>query len=199
MHDYLSILEFWFGAGDSNLEIIKDKFKLWWKKDRSLDVEIQQQFGYLLEVMKKGELDDWRESAKGRLAMIILADQFSRNIYRNTPASFVNDDLALSLAKSGIKAGMDKGLRLIERVFFYMPFMHAESLAEQEKAVKLFSELVSEGDKEEKNSLQTNLDFAVRHRNVIKQFGRFPHRNRILGRKSTNEEIEFLKTPGSTF
>ena len=199
MKDYLSILDFWFGDRGSNLEIIKDKSKLWWKKVSSFDEEIQQKFGRMMEAMNKGELNEWCETAQGRLAMIILADQFSRNIYRDLPASFANDDLALSLAKAGIKSGMDKELSLIEREFFYMPLMHAESLAEQEMAVKLFSELVNEADEEEKKSFRSNLNFAVKHRNIIKRFGRFPHRNKILGRKSASEEIEFLKTPGSSF
>ena len=130
MRNYQEILSFWFGRGATNLEVIAEKSSLWWKKSPGLDKEIKHRFESLLLQMKNDELEGWKESADGFLAMILLADQFSRNIYRDTPAAFENDQLAISLCQEGMQSGKDRELKLIERVFFYMPLMHSES-AEQ--------------------------------------------------------------------
>ena len=135
------------------------------------------------------ELFEWRTSAKGRLAEIIVLDQFSRNMFRDTPLAFASDPLALVLSQEAISIGADEVLTSTQRSFLYMPFMHSESLIIHEAAVQLFT----------KNGVQSNLDFEMKHKAIIEQFGRYPHRNEILGRESTAEELEFLKQPGSGF
>lgn len=161
----------------------------WWLKDKQFDQLIRNNFLALHEQANKCELFEWRSSAKGRLAEIIVLDQFSRNLFRDTPQAFASDALALVLAQEAISLGMDRDLNEIERKFMYMPYMHSESLAIHELAVDLFKS----------NGVQSNLDFEIKHRDIIVQFGRYPHRNAILNRTSTQEEIEFLKQAGSSF
>jgi uncharacterized protein (DUF924 family) len=199
MKNYEQILSFWFGNGTTNLEVITEKSSLWWKKSPALDAEIKQRFEPLLTAMKNDGLVEWKNTAGCLLAMIILADQFSRNIYRETPAAFENDHLAISLSLEGIKNGKDQELKLVERIFFYMPLMHSESRELQDRSAALFGDLVDLSDPDEKKYFQGNLNYAIQHRDIVVRFGRFPHRNRILGRQSTAEEQEFLKTPGSSF
>lgn len=172
------VLNFWF------LEL---EAKDWWKKDSHLDNAIRDRFGAYHEAAKNGELDAWKETPKGALALILILDQFSRNIYRDTPDAFSADELALSISQEVIKSGKDKELSGTERSFLYMPFMHSESSEVHKVAVELFKEL------------GTNLEFELAHKKIIDQFGRYPHRNKILKRESTAEEIEFLKGPGSSF
>ena len=137
----------------------------------------------------RGELWAWRETASGRLAEIIVLDQFSRNIYRDTPLSFAQDAQALTLAQKLVATALDKKLPIDQRAFAYMPYMHSESPKVHEQAVALFSQ----------PGLEDNLSYELRHKAVIERFGRFPHRNAILGRASTAQELEFLKQPGSAF
>jgi len=131
--------------------------------------------------------------------LILLTDQFPRNMYRDSPQAFAYDAKALAWCLEGLKQQFDRHLRPIERVFFYLPLEHAESLEHQERSVEKFRELLDEADERRKNVFAEYLDLAVRHRNIIARFGRFPHRNRILGRESTGEELAFLKEPGSSF
>lgn len=161
----------------------------WWKKDPDFDQLIAERFGATLEQAARCELFAWRASPPGRLAEVIVLDQFSRNIHRDTPQAFASDALALALAQEAIAAGADATLSPVQRSFLYMPFMHSESLAIHELAVPLF----------ERNGIANNLDFELRHKAIIERFGRYPHRNAILGRTSTAEEIAFLKEPGSRF
>ncbi|MCZ2722564.1 DUF924 domain-containing protein [Marinomonas sp. 15G1-11] len=175
-----TILSFWFN------ELTPAQ---WWKKDTELDSLIKHRFLKLHESANRCELFKWRQSAKGRLAEIIILDQFSRNIFRGTPASFASDALALALAQEAIALGEDKRLTDIERNFLYMPFMHSESLVVHDVAAILFAQ----------NGLQSNIEFEQKHREIIKKFGRYPHRNAILGRLSTKAEIIFLEQPESSF
>jgi len=161
----------------------------WWKKDPALDRLIAARFGDLHAQAACCELHGWRNSARGRLAEIVVLDQFSRNIHRDTPGAFASDALALALAQEAIAAGAEAELNAEYRRFLYMPYMHSESLAIHDIAVVLFGN----------NGLPDNFDFELKHRQVIERFGRYPHRNAILGRESTPEEIEFLKLPGSGF
>ncbi|MEJ6656862.1 MAG: DUF924 family protein [Pseudomonas sp.] len=177
---YQQILEFWF-------EELKPA--MWWKKDEQLDQLIRQRFGALHRQAASGELWQWRAAPEGRLAEIILLDQFSRNMHRDRPESFAQDGMALVLAQEAIAAAADLALPVSYRNFLYMPFMHSESLAIHERAVVLFSTPGMEG----------NLDFELRHRDILQRFGRYPHRNKILGRTSTEEELVFLTQPGSSF
>ncbi|MGJ7095440.1 DUF924 family protein [Vibrio hannami] len=179
---YKQIIDFWF----SELEP-----KQWWIKDLGFDQMILSRFGELHNQAKAGELFQWRETALGSLAEVIVLDQFSRNIYRDKPESFACDAMALALSQIAVSKGLDSELPQTQRVFLYMPFMHSESKLIHTEAVKLFESLGSEG--------KGNLDFEHKHKAIIDRFGRYPHRNRILCRESTEEEIEFLKLPNSGF
>ena len=176
----LSVLAFWFE------EITP---KQWWIASADFDRQIASRFGEIHAAAGRCELYGWRESATGRLAEIIVLDQFSRNIFRNSPLAFANDPLALALAQSAVAAGADQALSAAQRAFLYMPYMHSESPAIHALALALFSAA----------GMENNLDFELRHKAIIDRFGRYPHRNTILGRVSTPEETEFLKTPGSSF
>ncbi len=199
MDDYREILTFWFGHGNSNLEVLNEKLSLWWNKDPAMDEEIKSRFESRLLSLENGELDTWQTEPQGRLAMILLTDQFSRNIYRDTPMAFAFDALAVNLVHDGIHQAIDKKLRLVEQTFFNMPLMHSESMADQDLSILQFQAIVDCAHDEEKERLRDNLNYAVAHRDMIQRFGRYPYRNEILGRESTPEEIEFLKQPGSSF
>ncbi|OIN07988.1 DUF924 family protein [Oceanisphaera psychrotolerans] len=177
---YHSVLQFWFE------ELTPAQ---WWQKNAALDDDIRHRFGDLHRRACLGELFEWRTRAEGRLAEIIVLDQFSRNIHRDRPGAFAADGMALALAQEAISAGAEQGLTRQQRVFLYMPMMHSESLKVHEVALALF----------EQNGIADNLDFERRHRDIIARFGRYPHRNAILGRESTAEEIAFLQQPGSGF
>jgi uncharacterized protein (DUF924 family) len=176
---YAEVIEFWFSELSQND---------WWKKDPGLDRQIAQRFGGVHAAAARSELFHWRMSAEGRLAEVLVLDQFSRNIFRDTPAAFASDPLALALAQEAVSHGFDKNLPARQRVFLYMPYMHSESRAVHVEAERLFKTL----DK-------FYLDYEQKHRAIIERFGRYPHRNQILGRESTPEEVEFLQQPGSSF
>jgi uncharacterized protein (DUF924 family) len=171
----------------------------WWKKDPAFDAEIRERFGETLEAAALGELPEWRTNADGRLALVILLDQFSRNAFRDTPRAFAQDALAREIAIEAFAAGDDLVLPPVHVSFLLMPFMHAEDLALQQRCVEGFTKLRDEADTSLRASFESSLDFARRHLRIVEWFGRFPHRNPILGRTSTGEEIEFLKQPGSSF
>ena len=173
-----AILEFWF-HGDAER-------KEWFRKDDTFDAEIRAKFLGLYEEAERGGLVSWLESPADCLALIILMDQFPRNMFRGSARTFATDPRALAAARHAVDAGYDKRVGEIARTFFYLPFEHSENLADQERALQLF-----EG--------QANLEWARKHWEIIRRFGRFPHRNAVLGRQSTPAEIEFLKEPGSSF
>lgn len=161
----------------------------WWKKDPAFDRLIADRFGALHDSAVQCELFEWRETPHGRLAEVLVLDQFSRNIHRGTSRAFAADPLALALAQEAAAAAADQPLPPIQRSFLYMPYMHSESLKVHEEAVQLYRD----------NGLRDNLDFELRHKAIIERFGRYPHRNAILGRPSTEEEVAFLREPGSSF
>ena len=161
----------------------------WWVKDEALDGAIQNRFGSLHAQAKNGELFSWRDTALGSLAEVIVLDQFSRNIFRGEAESFASDPLALALAQFAIAKGFDVQLSDIQRSFLCMPFMHSESKLIHVEAVKLYESI----------GIANNLDFELKHKSIIDRFGRYPHRNAILGRTSTDQELEFLKQPNSGF
>ena len=175
-----SILHFWFTELTS---------KQHFAKDASLDETIHTRFRDTLEAAARCELYAWRTTAEGRLAEILVLDQFSRNVWRDTPRAFAQDALALALAQELVASGQDRSLPPAQRVFAYMPYMHSESARIHEQAVALFSQPGMEG----------NLDFELRHKAIIDRFGRYPHRNAVLGRTSTPQELAFLNEPGSSF
>lgn len=174
------VLAFWFD---------KTNQPNWFKKDSQFDETIHQEFGQLLQQASQGETASFRETLRGRLAEIIVLDQFSRNVYRDIPAAFAQDGMALVLAQEAIKLPERATLTPEEKSFLYMPFMHSESPVIHQEALRLFSE----------PGLEMNLEFEKKHAEIIQRFGRYPHRNQILGRQSTAAEIEFLKGPNSSF
>lgn len=175
-----AVLDFWFA------EVGPDG---WYAASDTRDATIRDRFGPLLAAAAACELSGWRTTTDGRLAEIIVLDQFARNIHRGKPAAFANDPLALGLAQEAIARGLDGDLPPERRAFLYMPFMHSESLAIHAVAIALFTAA----------SLQENLDFELKHKAILDRFGRYPHRNAILGRPSTPAEIAFLDEPGSSF
>ncbi len=196
-----AVLEYWFGDLKEGEAPTDEVIAKWWGKDQKTDDYIRENFGRDLEEAARGELSHWEETPRGTLALVIVLDQFSRNVYRDDPRAFAGDKLALEIAGRGISKGFDMGLHPVMRVFFYMPFMHSEDMAMQERSLELFRGLEDEFSQvpDVSEMLSSNRDFAERHYNIVKRFGRYPHRNAILGRESTPEEIEFLKEPGSSF
>lgn len=177
---HMEILKFWFEESDTSQ---------WWSQDEQFDGLIVDRFSDIHSKAVRCELFEWRQTADGRLAEIIVLDQFSRNMFRDSALSFAYDSLALALSQEAIFVGADCKLNSPQQDFLYMPFMHSESLKIHEVALRLFKN----------NSNQSFLNFETEHRNILQKFGRYPHRNKILGRVSTSDETEFLKGPRSGF
>jgi uncharacterized protein (DUF924 family) len=180
MEQHRTVIDFWFRETEP---------PRWFAKDPAFDRLIRARFQALHASAARGELWAWRASPEGRLAEILVLDQFSRNIYRDSPPAFAQDATALVLAQEAISAGADRDFDPPRKAFLYMPFMHSESPLIHERAVELFSA----------PGLESNLAYELRHRAIIQRFGRYPHRNAILGRASTTEEQAFLAEPGSSF
>jgi uncharacterized protein (DUF924 family) len=177
---YKTVLAFWFE------EIAPAS---WWAAEPALDTQVQERFGAVLQRAAACELFAWRAEPRGRLAEIIVLDQFSRNIYRGTPLAFAQDPLALALAQEAVALGVHLLLEPAERSFLFSPYMHSESRAVHAAAEQLYRA----------HARTETLDFELRHKAIIDRFGRYPHRNAVLGRTSSAEELEFLKQPGSSF
>jgi uncharacterized protein (DUF924 family) len=193
------LLDWWFGHAESPGEIAADKGKLWFgKKDRQ-DLEARERFGVFVDQALAGGLTEWTQRPEGWLALVLLLDQLPRMIFRDSPKAFSGDLRAQKLVAQGIAADFDRQLKPIQRVFIYLVFEHCENLSVQNEAVSRFIDLVAEQPEGERAVFADNLDYAERHRKVIARFGRFPHRNAVLGRESTAEELEFLAGPGSRF
>lgn len=193
------ILYFWFGAIQTPQDFPKEKIMLWFSKKEEIDRGIREKYEHLVLAAAKNELDGWQSTPRGRLALIILLDQFSRNIYREMGKAFSFEEKAAQLAVDGIEKEDDLQLLPIERAFFYFPLMHSENLKLQELSVAKYRALVIAAPQCFRSNYKSYEDFALRHYDIIAQFGRFPHRNRILQRLSTEEEVEFLKTPSASF
>jgi len=187
------VLDFWFlpiGAQGHNTQRAE-----WFRKDDAFDREIFSRFGDAIDTALAGGLRQWDdEGTQGALARILVLDQFTRNVYRGTPKAFAGDALALEAALALDDAGANQTLPPVQRAFAYMPFEHAENLALQDRSVLLFEKLSATA-----TGFDSTLDYARRHRDVIRKFGRFPHRNALLGRQSTPEELAYLEQPGSGF
>ncbi len=179
-HDFASVLRFWF----DEIEPAQ-----WWATEPAFDQVIRERFALVHHAATRGELSRWRLEPSGRLAEVIVLDQFSRNMYRGTALAFAADPIALVLAQEAIAGAHDTSLSQDQRIFLYMPFMHSESAVVHETAVQLFQAL----------GLESNLNFELRHKAIIDRFGRYPHRNAALGRASSDEELRFLQQPGSSF
>lgn len=194
------ILDFWFGdSADDDATIANRQSRLWWDKNPATDETIRERFEAQVQAAADGQLDAWKGSPEGWLALIVLTDQFPRNIHRGTPESFSFDPIARTLCLDGIEAGADQQLRPIQRVFFYLPLEHSESMPDQQMCVDLMRSLARSVPEAQRAPFDYFVDFALAHRKIVERFRRFPHRNAILGRDSTDEEIEFLKQPGSSF
>jgi len=193
------VLTFWFGDDVSEDGCAPEKTAMWFTKSERTDELIRQRFEAAVRAAAAGEYSGWAETAEGTLAAIILLDQFSRNIYRGRAESFANDARALDLCLRGLSRQMDRALLPVQRVFLYLPLEHAEDLTCQDRSVALFTKLRIEAPPGFRQMADSYLDYAERHRTVIRRFGRYPHRNQILGRLSTPEESEWLKQPGSSF
>ncbi len=193
------ILEFWFGPLDEVGCADSRHAARWWKKDAAFDDEIRRRFGELHRAIASRELDDWLADPRGRLAQIVALDQFSRNMHRDTPAMFAFDARALELALEGIARGDDRELPRDLRSFMYMPLIHSEELANQERAVALFAALHDSAPPAVRDRYAAAARYAEMHRDIVARFGRFPHRNAALGRDTSAEEAAFLEQPGSRF
>lgn len=190
MSTIYAVHSFWFGEPDSP-EFGQSRSS-WYQKNPEFDAEIKERFWILMENAEAGQLKGWKSSPRGALALVLLFDQFSRNMFRDTPRAFATDPLALHIAKSAIHWGFDRCMLPVERQFLYMPLMHSETLEDQERSIKQFKKLQDDG-------LDGIYEYALKHAEIIIRFGRFPHRNALLRRKSTPEEEAFLLTPGSRF
>lgn len=193
------VLAFWFGAQTDDAAVLADRGSSWFTQDAAFDQSIRARFADLRDAATGDALDGWLEHPRGRLARVILVDQFSRNLFRGDPRAFEADPLALGWAREGVAAGAERVLRPVERVFLYLPFEHSESLLDQDRSVALFTALHDGVPDNLRAAFGTFLDFARRHREMIARFGRFPHRNAVLGRESTPAERAFLAQPGSRF
>lgn len=186
------VLDFWFGKPGSPPH--GEVRNVWFRQDPVFDAEVMRRFRPHIEAALRGALREWDATTRGTLGRILLLDQMTRNAFRSTPRAFEGDAQALEAARALVRRGADRSLNTVERWFVYMPFQHAEDLACQDESVRLFTRLAADSP-----AMAEALDYAHRHRRVIERFGRFPHRNEILGRSSTEEELAFLQQPGSRF
>lgn len=190
------VLRVWFGEpGSPPLASAKK----WFSKDEAFDRALREQFQTTIEAGARGELEGWKATPRGLLSLVILFDQLSRNCFRGDPRGFAQDEHALALSLSALDSGQDRALSLVERYFLLMPLMHAEDVALQRRCVAEFEKVLAESDGDTRDLFTNAVDYAKRHAVIVERFGRFPHRNAILGRESTPEEVEFLKQPGSSF
>lgn len=194
----IQVHRYWFGECDSDLEVIQQKGMLWFGKAELVDRHIREQFSDLIVLATGQQIKTADLKPQLHLAVILLLDQFTRNIYRNDPRCFASDPQARFQAQALLRQGGAQ-LRPIEKVFLYLPLEHSEALDDQKKSVALFRHLYESVTDDLKEAFGGFFDYAVRHHDIIARFGRFPHRNQILGRISTAEEIEFLQQPGSSF
>jgi len=181
------ILAFWFGPAP---RAVRDA---WFRKDDAFDASIRTRFGEAVDAAIDGAFEDWQATPQGALARILLTDQFTRNIFRGTPRAFAGDPVALATASAVVDAGQDRRLDTFERWFCYLPFEHSERADAQDRSLALFGALADE------TGIRDPLVWAEKHAVIVRRFGRYPHRNAILGRPSTPEEIAFLREPGSSF
>jgi uncharacterized protein (DUF924 family) len=200
LNEIEQVLDFWFGACDADGALDRAKQKMWFSDGRIYDTDIRKRFGKLHRRAVRGGLDaEWAAAPRGRIALIVVLDQFSRHIHRGTATAFAQDRAAQRLAVAGVEEGADRALIPAQRAFFYLPFEHAEDLELQRLGARSFERLATEVAPGWRKEYIGFADYSGHHRDIIERFGRFPHRNRVLGRTSTPEEVEFLKQPGSSF
>ncbi len=199
MDEARRIRDFWFGPLPMSAQTLEERMRLWFggkgasASQQERDATIRARFEPLIERAARGELDAWAGSPRRRLSLILLLDQFPRNIYRGTARAYAYDEQALALTLSGMQSGADAALDPVERLFFYMPLQHSESADVQEESVAAYRRLLHEAPAELRNAFEEALRFAELHRSIIERFGRYPHRNQALGRASTPEEEAYLQ------
>jgi len=195
------VLQLWFGdlAEDGTVDAAHSQ--RWWKKDPDFDAEIRNRFAGLLASAASGDLDSWQADPRSALAFVILCDQLSRNMYRDTADAFAFDAIALKASRAALEAGHDQKLPDLQAYFLFMPFMHSERLGDQRECIRLFEERAEQAapGSRVREMLANGAHYGRRHMEIIERFGRFPHRNQVLGRESTAEEVAFLAQPGSSF
>jgi uncharacterized protein (DUF924 family) len=194
-----SVLDFWFGDDLDSAETVASRSRHWFAGDPSFDELIRDRFEGLPSRALRGELESWQQTVRSMLALVLVIGQFPRNLFRGTAQSFECDSLACSVAVAAIDRGLDSELALLEAVFLYCPLEHSEDVPLQERCVSLFGNLVERSSVELRPQFESFLSYAIRHRDIIHRFGRFPHRNAILGRPSTSEELSYLASGGETF
>ncbi len=193
------VLSFWIGELDSDGNVNDDARSRWFQKNPDFDQEIKQKFEPLVDRASQNQLREWQEESRSSAALVVLLDQFKRNLYRESAKAFESDPLALEVSVQSIQKGYDQELSIYERYFLYMPFMHSEDREVQKESLKLFESLVASSTNSQKKMFESVYEYAVRHKEIVDKFGRYPHRNSWIGRESTSEEIEFLKKKGSSF
>jgi uncharacterized protein (DUF924 family) len=193
------ILDFWFSAAELDAPQIDSRMERWFGSDPALDQQIRAEFGPLVERALAGEFDDWAATAEGRLALILLLDQFCRNIHRGSAMAFAGDKRALKLCIEGSMGNEYRTLSPVQRVFFFMPLQHAESAGVQDKSVRIYNALAEGVSDTLRETFLTFAQFAELHRDIVARFGRFPHRNRVLGRSNTPEEDSYLAADAPSF
>lgn len=197
--DQQALLDVWFGDPAPDHVIASRQSALWWRKDAGTDAMLARRFGALVEQAARGRLNHWSATPLGTLALVLLTDQLPRNLYRGQARAFATDDFARALTRQALLSGADRQLRPIHRVFLYMPLEHSESLADQDAAVQHFQALANHQPAATRDPFDNFVSFAEAHRDVIRRFGRFPHRNAALGRPNTPAERDYLATPGTGF
>lgn len=193
-----ALLDFWFGD-TSDPDKLERRHKLWFSSTKAQDRELRERFAALHEQAVRGELHAWMAEPRTALALVLLLDQLSRNLYRGTARAFANDAQALALAKESIERAYDRSLGVLERVFLYMPFEHSESLDDQHSSLELFGALMRAAPEPLENYLKSAYEHAVLHCEIVERFGRFPHRNELLGRQSTASEKQYLEQGAQRF
>ena len=188
------ILDFWFGPADQLESSYDERRRVWFGKDEAVDQDIRDRFSSIYQQIVEGNCKDWQTSPEGCLALILVLDQFTRNMFRGQPQAFETDPQALKITQRALALGLDRELAPVQRLFLYLPLEHSENRDHQQQAVTLFQALA-----DEHQEFNDTYVYALKHQAVIERFGRFPHRNEILGRPSTPEELEFLQQPGSSF
>jgi len=194
-----AILAFWFKEQELSAPQIDRRMDIWFGEDQAFDHEIQQEFAADVDKASAGKLDHWAHESRGRLALILLLDQFRRNIHRGTPKAYEKDKIALKLCVEGAMEKKDKGLTPIQRAFFYMPLQHTESRKVQAKSVAIYNKLAEAVSPTYQETFLTIAQFAELHHDIVDRFGRFPHRNKMMGRDNTSEEDEYLASDSPDF
>lgn len=193
------IIDYWFGRVEETVMPTSNRNRIWFNGGRVVDDEIKEKFGDDFDKAVLGEYDHWDATPRGSLALVIILDQFSRNIHRDTPMAFTQDQKALDVCVRGIERQFDHAISLIERAFYYMPFMHSESIDMQQTSMRAYKMLVDLSFPEARPTFENFFEYAVKHFEIIEKYGRYPYRNTILGRESTPEEVEYIEKFGNPF